>query len=411
MASASLSRSQSFVFFGDEGAVAPGARPEFPAQRRSRTPGDDGGRLPRFNEKFAGPNALVLLQLLSGGHRSWVGAGPGSKSFGQVEKELKDALAKGNLLLALELQEHSLSLRAQLWGAWSDPVHAGDRGYVRVAHLHTLVEQYNQAATQKFGLELSWSWDLLRKAWRIISDTGLVGHGKGTRKLRARTLANLAGLHLRRGKTNEALKCLNQALVLVERLIGVPTRKLGPNCVSQNSNFVFRFSARNLPNLDGDRGASDPFLRLARLGVKASHKWQESKNIALGREVGKTMHKTSVVMNELSPDFEEFRVDASALCGGDLKRPMYLSVYDWDKDMQHDLIGSVKATFNELAKLSREGKGVKLVHPVTQENAGTLHCREARISDEAVRAGAVYLAGTSCVLILPLTCCGCRNSN
>ena len=235
--SAELSRSQSFAFFGDEGVLPRGARPDFPAPRKN-APADDGsGRLPRFADmRHCGANALVLLQVLSGGHRGWVGAGPGSKSFGQVEKELSRAKEGGDLLLALELREHSISLRAQLWGAWSDPSHAGDRGYVRVVHLLEIVEAYNQAATQNFGLQLSWAWDLLRKAWRIVSDPGLVGHSKGARKLRATTLCNLAGLHQRRGKTDEGLRSLNQASLLVTALVGTPSGgKLPPHFVSQNT--------------------------------------------------------------------------------------------------------------------------------------------------------------------------------
>ena len=208
-----LYRSQSFAFFGHEGKLPAGARPDFPARKTQADDDEPQSRLPRFDDKFAGPNALVLIQVVSGGNRDWVGAGPGKEGFGQVEKELTRAKARGDTLHVLQLQEHSLSLRAQLWGVWSDASRAGDRGYARVQHVLQLVETYNDAATQRFGLFLSWSWDLLRKAWRLVSDPGVAGQGKMARKLRAKTLCNLAGLHRRRGKTNEALRCLNKALV------------------------------------------------------------------------------------------------------------------------------------------------------------------------------------------------------
>ncbi len=67
----------------------------------------------------------MLLQALTGGHRTWVGAPPGSKSLGQVMDEMarmEAGLTMDDPLQQLELREHSLALRAQKFGIWSDPV-------------------------------------------------------------------------------------------------------------------------------------------------------------------------------------------------------------------------------------------------------------------------------------------------
>lgn len=154
--------------------------------------------------------------------------------------------------------------------------------------------------------------------------------------------------------------------------------------------FVFRFSAKGLLNLDRG-GASDPFLRLAKLTTKASGKWSDGKNLTLGKEVGKTIHKTPVVMNDLDPNFEGFRVDATC-CNGDLKRPLHLSVYDWDKDGTHDLIGQVKASFTDLATAADAGKAIKITNPRSTAQTGTLICHEARISDEAEQQLMILMA-------------------
>ena len=202
-----LSRSQSFSFFGDEGQLKVRARahthtqkqtdsaelticarfsqnterPQFPAQpppaKAAADPEHYEKRLPRFNDdKHVGPNALVLLQALTGGHRTWVGAPPGSKSLGQVMDEMarmEAGLTMADPLQQLELREHSLALRAQKFGIWSDPVrsrcataptrrympdavwpacwrcllsqnHTPNAGYVTEQDLFTLVAAYNK---------------------------------------------------------------------------------------------------------------------------------------------------------------------------------------------------------------------------------------------------------------------------
>eukprot|EP01052_Picozoa_sp_SAG31_P026563 SAG31_NODE_2416_length_5732_cov_1.503462_5_plen_121_part_00 len=68
-------------------------------------------------------------------------------------------------------------------------------------------------------------------------------------------------------------------------------------------------------------------------------------------------------MNDLSPVWQPFKVDASRLCNCDRDRKIFFSVYDWDKDGTHDLIGQARATFADLDKLARNGNGLKLSHP------------------------------------------------
>jgi len=346
-------------------------------------------RLPRFSDnKHVGANALVLLQALTGGHRTWVGAPAGSKSLGQVMDEMtrmEAGLTMDDPLQQLELREHSLALRAQKFGIWSDPNHTPNAGYVMEQDLFTLVATYNQVV----GLrpDLSWGHDLLRKAWRVISDPGLVGDGKAARKLRAVTLSNLGGLERRKGKLDASIRYLNKAYVYQQGLMDNFAHALPENHVGQNAVMKFRFAAKGLMNLDRG-GASDPFLRIAKMQTggtglnRTQSHWRDAKDASLGKLVGKTVWKTNVVMNDLSPKWDRFEIDASRFCGCDTARVMHYAVYDWDKDGTHDLIGMATASFKELEALAVKRKGLPLVHPKSKLKTGTLYVQTAQISDE-----------------------------
>lgn len=48
--------------------------------------------------------------------------------------------------------------------------------------------------------------------------------------------------------------------------------------------------------------------------------------------MGKTVYKSEVVMNELSPKWRAMKIEASRVCNCDKRRHIFMSVYDWDKD-------------------------------------------------------------------------------
>ena len=233
-----------------------------------------------------------------------------------------------------------------------------------------------------FGAPGSWSFDLLRKAWRIISDPGLVGEGKPTRKLRAETLCNLGGLERRKGKLDASMRYLNKAAVYQMGLMDNFAHKLPKDHVSANAVLKLRFAARSLMNLDGAHGQSDPFLRIAKVPQGGRAAWRNAKDAAMGKEVGKTVWKTNVEMNNLDPKWEKFEIDASRFCGCDTARPTHFAVYDWDKDGTHDLIGMCTASFKEIERAALTKKGMPLTHPRSKLRTGTLFCLKAAVSDE-----------------------------
>ena len=79
------------------------------------------------------------------------------------------------------------------------------------------------------------------------------------------------------------------------------------------------------------------------------------------------MFKTETVMNNLSPTWKRVKVSLSALCNGDVYRPILFQVDDYDADGSHDHIGSVKASLNDLLSSVGAGTGapkqLKLVGP------------------------------------------------
>ncbi|XP_005103025.1 copine-3 [Aplysia californica] len=97
---------------------------------------------------------------------------------------------------------------------------------------------------------------------------------------------------------------------------------------------MMRFRAKKLDNKDF-MGKSDPFLEVS--VPQADGNWQ-------------VIHRTEVVKDNLNPEWRPFTVRVQTLCGNDPSRPIRFSVFDWDGDGSHDLIGNFTSTYEELKK-------------------------------------------------------------
>eukprot|EP00211_Chloroparvula_japonica_P004627 CAMPEP_0119121700 /NCGR_PEP_ID=MMETSP1310-20130426/2208_1 /TAXON_ID=464262 /ORGANISM="Genus nov. species nov., Strain RCC2339" /LENGTH=691 /DNA_ID=CAMNT_0007111277 /DNA_START=56 /DNA_END=2128 /DNA_ORIENTATION=+ len=93
-------------------------------------------------------------------------------------------------------------------------------------------------------------------------------------------------------------------------------------------------SASGLPKMDGMFGKADPFVTVSTMG-------KPKVEVA----------KSEVIKKTLAPDWSKFEVRASEAGGMDAK--LLWSVYDWDADGTHDLIGTFKASLNEVMKKKR----------------------------------------------------------
>jgi hypothetical protein len=94
-----------------------------------------------------------------------------------------------------------------------------------------------------------------------------------------------------------------------------------------------QFVGMKLANKDGFFGKSDPFLQISRVNEDGSYT---------------LVHKTEVVMDNLSPTWKEEELSVSMLCNGDFHRPLRLQIFDWDSDGSHDDMGFVDTTLQHL---------------------------------------------------------------
>jgi hypothetical protein len=80
------------------------------------------------------------------------------------------------------------------------------------------------------------------------------------------------------------------------------------------------------------------------------------------------VYKSDFIKQTLDPVWKDFALPLSHVCGGDIKRPLIIEVWDWDKHSAHDLIGIVNTTVEELLvvktlsivnpkKAAKKGKG------------------------------------------------------
>lgn len=94
-------------------------------------------------------------------------------------------------------------------------------------------------------------------------------------------------------------------------------------------------------------GSSDPYVELLRLPSRV------------------TVWRSETIMNNLNPVFQAVRLPVRMLTGGDPAAAFELVVSDWDKDGDHDLIGSTVMTMRDLVAASPAvtpgGRGFNLV--------------------------------------------------
>ncbi|CAB1102218.1 unnamed protein product [Ectocarpus sp. CCAP 1310/34] len=138
-----------------------------------------------------------------------------------------------------------------------------------------------------------------------------------------------------------------------------------------------------LKNKDGIFGKSDPFFTVSRL--REDEKWQQ-------------VHKSEVIMNDLSPAWQPQDMSVQALCNGDYLRPLQLEVWDWDRDGDHDCMGRLKTSLQGL--LEGQGREMDLEHPKKDKKGkGQLKVDHAEVHRQPTLLE--YLAGG---LQISMTC-------
>jgi len=96
------------------------------------------------------------------------------------------------------------------------------------------------------------------------------------------------------------------------------------------------FKGKGLARKDGIMGKSDPFIMVFRRYGSAEDENSKKEFVA----------KTEYIKNDLNPQWKPMEVSVHA-CGG-MDGPISLSIYDYDSNGGHDLIGRVETTLRQL---------------------------------------------------------------
>lgn len=189
---------------------------------------------------------------------------------------------------------------------------------------------------------------------------------------------------------------------------------------------VLRMKAKasSLKNAEGFMRKPDPFFELSRkIDSAGGATWYVSyvdtkrdrgfatvhSNVSPGSIVLSLNHddrdnvyRSNVVKDNLSPSWQDVTVELSLLCGGDLDKPVLVTIYDYESDGKHVAMGKFETTVNGLLKTSeftltdknRKSAGIFLVE--TASVAGTQSSTvEQGMQKLAVTAPAAVAATTN----------------
>lgn len=128
------------------------------------------------------------------------------------------------------------------------------------------------------------------------------------------------------------------------------------------------FHGKNLDKKD-ILGKSDPYIVV-------------SKELADGSRV--VVHKSEVCKNTLNPSWKMIEMPIAELCNSDYDRKISFECFDWDKDTEHDLIGSFQVTLRDLVP----GKEREISFPLINE-------KKKEKKKKYVNSGVLYLSSFS----------------
>ncbi|KAM8945625.1 copine-1 [Pelodytes ibericus] len=130
--------------------------------------------------------------------------------------------------------------------------------------------------------------------------------------------------------------------------------------------------ARNLDKKDF-LGKSDPFLEFFRQGDGGT--WQ-------------LVYRSEVIKNNLNPCWKKFSVPLQTFCGGDMNKPIKVSVSDQDDNSSSDLIGEFECTAAKLLEAPENAVEFECIHPQKKQkkksykNSGIVRVKSCKIDVE-----------------------------
>lgn len=126
----------------------------------------------------------------------------------------------------------------------------------------------------------------------------------------------------------------------------------------ESGTLRLKMSGTGLTNLDGFFNKSDPFF--------------------VFRKNGFVVHKSDYIKNDLNPDWDEVKLDLGLLCGDDLDEKLSLRIFDNESSGEHELMGQVILSVNDLISAAGESSEIDLIKD--GEKTGGLLIQVAEVS-------------------------------
>ena len=130
--------------------------------------------------------------------------------------------------------------------------------------------------------------------------------------------------------------------------------------------------AKDLPNVDGMFGKSDPFVIIKR----GPHPSDAAAAAAGGAEGGAEsgggasdsdfvkIHQTEWVKDQLDPMWQPFEITVNRMCNGQTGsgplRPLLIEVWDYEKGGGHQFMGEARTSLSELVQLSAAAEAQRI---------------------------------------------------
>ena len=131
---------------------------------------------------------------------------------------------------------------------------------------------------------------------------------------------------------------------------------------------------KELANVEGWFGTSDPFFELS-VPSDEPDGWQR-------------VHRSAHIMDNLNPRWKEEQIDLDLLCGGDLKRPIQVAIFDWEDEEKHTPMGLFVTTVSDLLDASGD-PAVKFTPIQGGEDFGSILVLNAQVGGESDDTGRV----------------------
>lgn len=131
-----------------------------------------------------------------------------------------------------------------------------------------------------------------------------------------------------------------------------------------------KLKGSDLKNIEGFMRKSDPFYELSRRIDSA------------GGATWDNVLRSNVVKDNLNPMWDEAAIELSLLCGGARDHPILLTVYDYESDGKHKLMGKLETSVNGLVKAAGNSSALALVGGKKGKESGSIIVEKADVADE-----------------------------